>query len=114
MLIKEHKSRNVKFLWWTNIINYTIKVHFVFLKENAARLKCYLLHLIYLLLHLIFRQSDMLVWEKIEEPTVDFEEFVELFSKSAVKEKKKPISDTIRKSKAKQVCSVYGYVRSSL
>lgn len=37
------------------------------------------------------------------EPTVDFEEFVELFSKSAVKEKKKPISDTISKSKAKQV-----------
>lgn len=44
-----------------------------------------------------------LVWEKIEEPSVDFEEFVELFSKSAVKEKKKPISDTITKSKAKQV-----------
>lgn len=43
------------------------------------------------------------MWEKIEEPTVDFEEFVELFSKSAVKEKKKPISDTISKSKAKQV-----------
>lgn len=37
------------------------------------------------------------------EPTVDFEEFVELFSKSAVKEKKKPISDTISKTKAKQV-----------
>lgn len=34
---------------------------------------------------------------------MDFEEFVELFSKSAVKEKKKPISDTISKSKAKQV-----------
>lgn len=43
------------------------------------------------------------MWEKIVEPTVDFEEFVELFSKSAVKEKKKPISDTISKSKAKQV-----------
>lgn len=34
---------------------------------------------------------------------MDFEEFVELFSKSTVKEKKKPISDTISKSKAKQV-----------
>lgn len=34
---------------------------------------------------------------------MDFGEFVELFSKSAVKEKKKPISDTISKSKAKQV-----------
>lgn len=44
------------------------------------------------------------------EPTVDFEEFVELFSKSAVKEKKKPISDTISKSKAKQVKVVCVYV----
>lgn len=43
------------------------------------------------------------MWEKIEEPTIDFGEFVDLFSKSAVKEKKKPISDTISKSKAKQV-----------
>lgn len=51
----------------------------------------------------IFRHTVSLVWEKIEEPTVDFEEFVELFSKSTVKEKKKPISDTISKSKAKQV-----------
>lgn len=51
----------------------------------------------------IFRHTGSLVWEKIEEPTVDFEEFVELFSKSTVKEKKKPISDTISKSKAKQV-----------
>lgn len=47
--------------------------------------------------------SGSLVWEKIEEPSVDFDEFVNLFSKSAVKEKKKPISDTITKSKAKQV-----------
>ena len=39
---------------------------------------------------------------------MDFEEFVELFSKSAVKEKKKPISDTISKSKAKQVlCTLW-------
>lgn len=44
------------------------------------------------------------MWEKIEEPTIDFGEFVDLFSKIAVKEKKKPISDTISKSKAKQVC----------
>ncbi|KAF6736298.1 Formin-2 [Oryzias melastigma] len=43
-----------------------------------------------------------LVWEEIEEPSVDFGEFVDLFSKTAVKEKKKPISDTITKSKAKQ------------
>ncbi|KAG8000212.1 Formin-2 [Nibea albiflora] len=55
---------------------------------------------------------DSLVWEKIEEPTVDFEEFVELFSKSAVKEKKKPISDTISKSKAKQVVKLLNNKRS--
>lgn len=48
--------------------------------------------------------SSSLVWENIEEPDVDFEEFVELFSKTAVKEKKQPLSDTITKSKAKQVC----------
>ena len=47
-----------------------------------------------------------MVWEAIEEPDVDFEEFVELFSKTAVKEKKQPLSDTITKSKAKQVCKV--------
>lgn len=47
------------------------------------------------------------VWENIEEPDVDFEEFVELFSKSAVKVKKQPLSDTITKSKAKQVCVFY-------
>lgn len=44
-----------------------------------------------------------LVWETIEEPSVDFEEFVDLFSKTAVKEKKKPLSDTISRSKTKQV-----------
>ncbi|CAL8391435.1 unnamed protein product [Arctogadus glacialis] len=48
------------------------------------------------------KHGGSLVWEKIEEPTVDFNDFVELFSKSTVKEKKKPISDTISKSKAKQ------------
>ncbi|XP_029927242.1 formin-2 [Myripristis murdjan] len=58
------------------------------------------------------KQSGSLVWEKIEEPTVDFEEFVELFSKSAVKEKKKPISDTISKSKAKQVVKLLNNKRS--
>lgn len=51
----------------------------------------------------ISRNTGPLVWEKIAEPTIDFGEFVELFSKSAIKEKKKPISDTISKSKAKQV-----------
>ncbi|KAM9364975.1 LOW QUALITY PROTEIN: formin-2 [Pholidichthys leucotaenia] len=58
------------------------------------------------------KHAGSLVWEKIEEPTVDFEEFVELFSKSAVKEKKKPISDTISKSKAKQVVKLLSNKRS--
>ncbi|KAK1327985.1 hypothetical protein QTO34_012407 [Cnephaeus nilssonii] len=44
-----------------------------------------------------------LIWEKIEEPSIDCHEFEELFSKTAVKERKKPISDTITKTKAKQV-----------
>ncbi|XP_041866873.1 formin-2 [Melanotaenia boesemani] len=58
------------------------------------------------------KNTGPVVWEKIEEPTVDFEEFVELFSKSAVKEKKKPISDTITKSKAKQVVKLLSNKRS--
>nr|XP_020453801.1 formin-2-like isoform X1 [Monopterus albus] len=58
------------------------------------------------------KHTGSLVWEKIEEPIVNFEEFVELFSKSAVKEKKKPISDTISKSKAKQVVKLLSNKRS--
>lgn len=53
------------------------------------------------------REGSSSVWENIEEPDVDFEEFVALFSKTAVKEKKQPLSDTITKSKAKQVCSYF-------
>ncbi|XP_029305175.1 formin-2 [Cottoperca gobio] len=55
---------------------------------------------------------DSLVWDTIDEPTVDFEEFVELFSKGAVKVKKKPISDTISKTKAKQVVKLLNNKRS--
>ena len=51
--------------------------------------------------------SSSLVWDTIEEPDMDFEEFVELFSKTAVKVKKQPLSDTITKSKAKQVSVFY-------
>lgn len=51
------------------------------------------------------REGSSSVWDNIEEPDVDFEEFVALFSKTAVKEKKQPLSDTITKSKAKQVSS---------
>ncbi|XP_052426490.1 formin-2-like [Carassius gibelio] len=58
------------------------------------------------------KESHALVWEKIEEPPVDFEEFVELFSKTAVKEKKKPLSDTISRSKTKQVVKLLNTKRS--
>ncbi|XP_035989118.1 formin-2 isoform X9 [Fundulus heteroclitus] len=53
-----------------------------------------------------------LVWEIVEEPDVDFDEFVALFSKTAVKEKKQPLSDTITKSKAKQVVKLLNNKRS--
>uniref|UniRef100_UPI003AB063E5 formin-2-like n=1 Tax=Centroberyx gerrardi TaxID=166262 RepID=UPI003AB063E5 len=56
--------------------------------------------------------ASALVWEEMEEPDVDFQEFVELFSKTAVKEKKKPLSDTITKSKAKQVVKLLNNKRS--
>ncbi|XP_013876040.1 formin-2 [Austrofundulus limnaeus] len=58
------------------------------------------------------QETSLLVWETIEEPKVDFEEFVELFSKTAVKEKKQPLSDTITKSKAKQVVKLLNNKRS--
>uniref|UniRef100_A0A8C5GS84 FH2 domain-containing protein n=1 Tax=Gouania willdenowi TaxID=441366 RepID=A0A8C5GS84_GOUWI len=56
--------------------------------------------------------SSSLVWDKIEEPAVDFEEFVKLFSKTAVKEKKQPLSETITKTKAKQVVKLLNNKRS--
>ncbi|KAK6489940.1 formin-2-like isoform X1 [Huso huso] len=56
--------------------------------------------------------SGALVWEKIEEPPVDFNEFLDLFSKSAVKEKKQPLSDTYSKTKAKQVVKLLNNKRS--
>uniref|UniRef100_A0A670IB88 Formin-2 n=1 Tax=Podarcis muralis TaxID=64176 RepID=A0A670IB88_PODMU len=56
--------------------------------------------------------STSLVWEKIEEPSIDYHEFEELFSKTAVKERKKPISDTITKTKNKQVVKLLSNKRS--
>ncbi|NWX34113.1 FMN2 protein, partial [Notiomystis cincta] len=56
--------------------------------------------------------SASLVWEKIEEPSIDYHEFEELFSKTAVKERKKPISDTITKTKTKQVVKLLSNKRS--
>nr|XP_055031921.1 formin-2 [Misgurnus anguillicaudatus]XP_055031922.1 formin-2 [Misgurnus anguillicaudatus] len=58
------------------------------------------------------KDSASLVWEKIDEPSVDFEEFVNMFSKTAVKEKKKPLSDTISRSKTKQVVKLLNTKRS--
>ncbi|XP_051579426.1 formin-2 isoform X2 [Myxocyprinus asiaticus] len=63
-------------------------------------------------LHVKKDAKSALVWEKVEEPSVDFNEFVELFAKRAVTEKKKPISDTISKSKAKQVAKLLSNKRS--
>ncbi|XP_049552942.1 formin-2 [Orcinus orca] len=56
--------------------------------------------------------SASLIWEKIEEPSIDCHEFEELFSKTTVKERKKPISDTITKTKAKQVVKLLSNKRS--
>ncbi|KAM8952568.1 formin-2 [Pelodytes ibericus] len=56
--------------------------------------------------------SVPLVWEAVSEPEVDFHELENLFSKTAVKERKKPISDTITKTKAKQVVKLLSNKRS--
>ncbi|KAE8601976.1 hypothetical protein XENTR_v10013851 [Xenopus tropicalis] len=59
------------------------------------------------------RDSNIpLVWEAVSEPKVDFHELENLFSKTAVKERKKPISDTITKTKAKQVVKLLSNKRS--
>ncbi|KAL6475695.1 hypothetical protein MHYP_G00167350, partial [Metynnis hypsauchen] len=58
------------------------------------------------------KDANPLIWDEIEEPPVNFEEFVDLFSKTAVKEKKKPLSDTITKSKTKQVVKLLNNKRS--
>ncbi|XP_053568238.1 formin-2-like [Bombina bombina] len=59
------------------------------------------------------RDSNVpLVWESIKEPEIDFHELENLFSKTAVKERKKPISDTITKTKAKQVVKLLRNKRS--
>uniref|UniRef100_A0A8C5P6N0 Formin 2 n=1 Tax=Leptobrachium leishanense TaxID=445787 RepID=A0A8C5P6N0_9ANUR len=56
--------------------------------------------------------SGPLVWEAVGEPKVDFHELESLFSKTAVKERKKPISDTITKTKTKQVVKLLSNKRS--
>ncbi|KAJ7407269.1 formin-2-like protein [Willisornis vidua] len=89
-------SRPMKPLYWTRI-----------------QLHSKSLTLPYIGLLLNFRDSSAsLVWEKIEEPSIDYHEFEELFSKTAVKERKKPISDTITKTKTKQVVKLLSNKRS--
>ncbi|XP_063773676.1 formin-2 [Pseudophryne corroboree] len=56
--------------------------------------------------------SSPLVWEAVNELKVDVNELESLFSKTAVKEKKKPISDTITKTKSKQVVKLLSNKRS--
>ncbi|KAG8446992.1 hypothetical protein GDO86_014438 [Hymenochirus boettgeri] len=59
------------------------------------------------------RDSNLpLVWEAVTEPKVDYHELENLFSKTAVKERKKPISDTITKTKTKQVIKLLSNKRS--
>ncbi|XP_018413214.1 PREDICTED: formin-2 [Nanorana parkeri] len=56
--------------------------------------------------------TSPLVWESVSEPKVDVHELESLFSKTAIKEKKKPISDTITKTKSKQVVKLLNNKRS--
>ncbi|KAM4770988.1 formin-2-like [Rhinophrynus dorsalis] len=63
-------------------------------------------------LHARRDSSKPIVWEAVREPKVDFQELEHLFSKSTVKERKKPISDTITKTKAKQVVKLLSNKRS--
>ncbi|XP_068087881.1 formin-2 isoform X2 [Hyperolius riggenbachi] len=53
-----------------------------------------------------------LIWEDVNEPQVDVHELECLFSKTAIKERKKPISDTITKTKSKQVVKLLSNKRS--
>ncbi|CAI9544726.1 unnamed protein product [Staurois parvus] len=56
--------------------------------------------------------NSPLVWESVSEPKMDVHELESLFSKTAIKEKKKPISDTITKTKSKQVVKLLSNKRS--
>ncbi|XP_032882827.1 formin-1 isoform X2 [Amblyraja radiata] len=54
------------------------------------------------------------IWESLEEPSIqDAEKFEELFSKAAIKEKKKPLSDTYQKTtKTKKIVKLLDGKRS--
>ncbi|XP_051871174.1 formin [Pristis pectinata] len=61
------------------------------------------------------RDAEMsTIWESLEEPCIqDAEKFEELFSKAAIKEKKKPLSDTYQKTnKTKKIVKLLDGKRS--
>ncbi|XP_007892099.2 formin-2 [Callorhinchus milii] len=59
------------------------------------------------------RESELLpIWEALEEPSINTQELETFFSKTAVKERKKPILDTYSKTKTKQVVKLLNNKRS--
>ncbi|XP_048457444.1 formin-2-like [Rhincodon typus] len=59
------------------------------------------------------RETETLpIWAALEEPSINIQELENYFSKSAVKERKKPILDTYSKTKTKQVVKLLNNKRS--
>uniref|UniRef100_UPI00398F6836 formin-2 n=1 Tax=Pristiophorus japonicus TaxID=55135 RepID=UPI00398F6836 len=59
------------------------------------------------------REMEILpIWAALEEPLINIQELENYFSKSAVKERKKPILDTYSKTKTKQVVKLLTNKRS--
>ncbi|XP_072122956.1 formin-2 [Mobula birostris] len=58
------------------------------------------------------RETTLPIWAALEEPTINAQELENYFSKSAVKERKKPILDTYSKTKARQVVKLLSNKRS--
>ncbi|XP_032882262.1 formin-2 [Amblyraja radiata] len=59
------------------------------------------------------RDTDIMpIWAALEEPTINAQELENYFSKSAVKERKKPILDTYSKTKTRQVVKLLNNKRS--
>ncbi|XP_069792227.1 formin-2-like [Narcine bancroftii] len=59
------------------------------------------------------RESEILpIWAALEEPTINAQELENYFSKSAAKERKKPILDTYSKTKTRQVVKLLNNKRS--
>ncbi|XP_067844547.1 formin-2-like [Heptranchias perlo] len=59
------------------------------------------------------RETEILpIWAALEEPSINTQELENYFSKTAVKERKKPILDTYSKTKTKQVVKLLNNKRS--